>query len=67
MGLFVTLADEMYGPITTLQHDNRLMKHIPWLAFKMVESDWMRVIDAHDILAVELFFHFAKRGSNEIH
>jgi hypothetical protein len=61
-------ADEMYGPITTLRRDNRLVKHIPWSAFKMVESDWMRVIDARDILAVELFFHFATRGNtNETH
>jgi len=41
------------------------MKHISWLAFKMVELDWMRVIDAWDILAVEFLFHFATRGNNE--
>jgi hypothetical protein len=64
----VSSADEMYGPITTLQHDNPLMKHISWSAFKMVESNWMRVIDTRDILAVELFFHFATRGNmNETH
>ena len=60
-------ADQMYGPITTLWRDNHLVKHIPWSAFKMVELDWMRVIDAHDILAVELFFHFTTRGNNKIH
>ena len=56
-------ADEMYGPITTLRRDNHLVKHIPWSAFKMAETDWMRVIEARDILAVELFFHFATRGN----
>jgi hypothetical protein len=56
----------MYGPITTIRRDNRLVKHIPWSAFKMVELDWMRVIDARDILAVWLFLHFATRGDNEI-
>jgi hypothetical protein len=42
----------MYGPITTLRRDNRLVKHIPWSAFKMVDLDWARVIDACDILEV---------------
>jgi len=42
----------MYGPITTLRHDKQPVKHIPWAAFKMVEADWKRVIDARDILGV---------------
>ena len=52
MGLFVASADEMYGPITMLHRDNRLVKHIPWSAFKMTDRDWTRVVDAHDILGV---------------
>jgi len=52
MGLFVTSADQMYGPITTLHCDNRLVKHIPWTAFKMTDLDWIRVVDARDILGV---------------
>lgn len=52
MGLFVTSADQMYGPITTLRRDNRLVKHIPWTAFKMTDLDWARVVDARDILGV---------------
>ena len=48
----MTLADEMYGPITTLQHDKQPVKHILWAAFKMVEADWKRVIDACDILGI---------------
>ena len=56
----------MYGPITMLWCNNHLVKHIPWSSFKMVESDWTRVVDASDILAVESF-HFATRGdTNEI-
>jgi hypothetical protein len=46
MGLFVTSADQMYGPITTVRRDNRLVKHIPWTAFKMSDLDWVRVVDA---------------------
>jgi len=42
----------MYGPITTLRHDNRVVKHIPWSAFKMSDQDWCRVVDARDILKV---------------
>ena len=55
MGLFVTSADAMYGPITTLWCDNRLVKHIPWSAFKMSDQDWTRVIDVRDILGVSSF------------
>jgi len=44
----------MYGPITTLRRDNRVVKHIPWSAFKMTDSDWNRVIDARDILGVRI-------------
>jgi hypothetical protein len=28
------------------------MKHIPWTAFKMMDLDWVRVVDACDILGV---------------
>ena len=46
----------MYGPITSLRRDNRLMKHIPWTAFKMTDLDWDRVVDVRDILAVSTLF-----------
>jgi hypothetical protein len=53
IALFLTLADELYGPITTLRSNtNQVIKHIPWTAFKMVEQDWVRVVDARDILHV---------------
>lgn len=52
IALFVTSADEMYGPITMLRRDNHVVKHIPWAAFKMVDHDWVCVIDARDILGV---------------
>jgi len=62
----VSSADKMYGPITTLRRDNRLLKHIPWSAFKMVDLDWTRVTDARDILEVSRFFiHFAVRANKE--
>jgi len=44
----------MYGPITTLRRDNRVVKHIPWSAFKMTDADWNWVIDARDILGVRI-------------
>jgi hypothetical protein len=42
----------MYGPITSLRHNNRLVKQIPWSAFRLTEEDWARVVDARDILGV---------------
>jgi hypothetical protein len=46
----------MYGPITTLRRDNCLVKRLPWTAFKLAEPDWLRVIDARDILGVSKLF-----------
>ncbi|KAF8155661.1 hypothetical protein B0H34DRAFT_850373, partial [Crassisporium funariophilum] len=48
---FLTSGDKLFGPITTLRRDNRLVKHIPWSAFKLGGEDWTRVVDARDILA----------------
>ena len=46
----------MYGPITTLRNNNRLVRRIPWSAFKMTDDDWNRVVDARDILGVGFLF-----------
>jgi hypothetical protein len=52
IALFTSSADEIYGPITTVRREGRVVKHIPWRAFKMADPDWTRVTDARDILAV---------------
>ena len=52
IGLFLSSADEIFGPITTLRRDNRVVKHVPWSAFKLGNSDWERVVDVRDILDV---------------
>lgn len=52
IGLFLSSADELYGPITTLRRDNRVVKHVPWSAFKLADTDWHRVVDVRDILKV---------------
>ena len=60
-------ADEMYGPITTLRRDKQPVKHIPWAAFKLVEADWKRVIDARDILGVSpVNFHSSRMVNIQI-
>lgn len=48
----MTSADQMYRPIMRLRCDNHLVKHIPWTAFKIMDLDWVRVVDAQDILGV---------------
>ncbi|KAF8067558.1 hypothetical protein FPV67DRAFT_1357976, partial [Lyophyllum atratum] len=48
---FVSAADEKFGPITTIRREGRIVKHIPWAAFKLSEIDWVRVRDARMILA----------------
>ena len=52
IGLFLSSADEIFGPITTLRRENRVVKHLPWSAFKLADTDWQRVMDARDILGV---------------
>ena len=64
MGLFVTSADVMYGPITTLWCNDQPVKHIPWSAFKMSDRDWTQVIDARNILGVSLFDFMSVTMSN---
>ncbi|KAF5383745.1 hypothetical protein D9615_003755 [Tricholomella constricta] len=51
INLFISSADQLYGPITTLHHDGRVSKKIPWTAFALSDSDWTRVLDAKMILA----------------
>jgi len=55
INLFIASADERFGSITTLRRDGRVVKHIPWAAFKLSEMDWCRVRDAAAILAVRTF------------
>jgi len=50
--LFIAAADELYEPITVLRRDRRIVKKIPWSAFKISEVDWIRVLDAKSILEV---------------
>ena len=52
-------ADALFGPITTIRQDGRLVKEIPWMAFSLSADDWRRVMDARDILAVCNEFLFA--------
>ena len=35
-----------------LHHENHVVKNLPWLAFKLADSDWQRVVDVRDILQV---------------
>ena len=57
--LFVNSADALFGPITTIRQDGRLVKEIPWTAFSLSADDWRHVMDARDILAVCNEFLFA--------
>jgi hypothetical protein len=52
INLFISSADQLYGPITTLRHDGHVLKKLPWTAFTLSDADWARVLDAKQILAV---------------
>lgn len=55
VNLFTSSADALFGPITTIRTNGRLVKHIPWTAFKFTDTDWARVNDVKDILTVRIF------------
>ena len=46
---FISAADDLFGPITTIQ-EGRVTKHIKWTAFQLNDADWKRVEDARAIL-----------------
>lgn len=45
-------AEGKFGPITEIRRNGKVVKRIPWLAFRLEEADWRRVKLCADILAV---------------
>ena len=52
INLFINCADALFGPITTVRKDGRVVKDIPWTAFTLTAGDWHHIADTRDILAV---------------
>ncbi|KAG5649809.1 hypothetical protein H0H81_001913 [Sphagnurus paluster] len=48
--LFISSADEMFGPITIICKNGKIVKKILWLAFKFTDQDWKQVEEVHAIL-----------------
>ncbi|KAG1751591.1 uncharacterized protein EDB91DRAFT_1243837 [Suillus paluster] len=40
INLFISSADELFGPITSIRCHGKVIKHIPWTAFTLRTSDW---------------------------
>ena len=51
INLFINSADELFGPITTIQCAGLPAKQIPWTAFSFKAADWERVNDIRTIIA----------------
>ncbi|KAG1719713.1 hypothetical protein EDB19DRAFT_1647826, partial [Suillus lakei] len=51
INLFVSSADELFGPITSIRRHGRVTKHIPWTAFALKTLDWERVNDTRIIIS----------------
>lgn len=56
INLFIAKADVIYGPITTLRKDGKLVKHIPWSAFQIDDAGWEHIADCRAILQVRSLF-----------
>ncbi|KAH9853410.1 hypothetical protein C2E23DRAFT_711976, partial [Lenzites betulinus] len=48
---FVATAEAKFGPITIIRREGKVVKKIPWSAFRLEEDDWRRVALCVDILA----------------
>ncbi|KAG1837603.1 hypothetical protein C8R48DRAFT_559754, partial [Suillus tomentosus] len=48
---FISTADELFGPVTVIRRNGKLVKNIPWTAFTFKNADWERVNDAREIIA----------------
>ena len=51
INLFISLADELFGSITSIRRPGHPIKHIPWTAFTLKSADWDRIRDTHEIIA----------------
>lgn len=49
---FVATADAKFGPITTIRKNGKIIKKIPWSAFRLEKEDWDRVKLCVEILEV---------------
>ncbi|KAF8443721.1 hypothetical protein L210DRAFT_3396056, partial [Boletus edulis BED1] len=48
--MFINLADELYGPITTIRHNGQV-KRVPWTKFVLATRDWERVNETWSVIA----------------
>ncbi|KAG2038722.1 hypothetical protein BDR03DRAFT_861397 [Suillus americanus] len=49
--MFIGMADALFGPITTIHRQGRIIKYIPWTAFKFTMADWEHINDTRTIIA----------------
>jgi len=52
INLFISAADEIFGPITVTQTKGKVIKKIPWSTFRLSDNDWAYVKDVRLILKV---------------
>ncbi|KAI6043271.1 hypothetical protein EDC04DRAFT_2519561, partial [Pisolithus marmoratus] len=48
---FISSADKLSGPITSICHPGQPIKHIPWTAFTLKQTDWECANDTQAIIA----------------
>ncbi|KIM50460.1 hypothetical protein SCLCIDRAFT_34272 [Scleroderma citrinum Foug A] len=51
INLFISSADELFGPITTICCNGQVAKRIPWSMFTFKVSNWEHLNDVHSIIA----------------
>ena len=51
INLFISSADELFSPITTIHCPGFAIKNIPWMAFTLKPADWECVNTTHLIIA----------------
>ncbi|KIM57745.1 hypothetical protein SCLCIDRAFT_28596 [Scleroderma citrinum Foug A] len=51
INLFISFADQLFGPITSVRHPGQPIKHIPWIAFTLKTADLEHVNDMQTIIS----------------
>ncbi|RDX52411.1 hypothetical protein OH76DRAFT_1316067, partial [Lentinus brumalis] len=66
---FLDVADRRFGPITTIRRDGKIVKKIPWSAFRLDDDDWERVKLCTELLddATRYLHAFFKDGVPTLH
>ncbi len=64
--MFLNIVDHQFSPITTLHKNGKIVKKIPWSAFRLSNADWQRVKLCTELLDVSAISVMGPSGFPDI-